>query len=429
MRYQLRGYSLFIAGWAWVILTGILFQWWVIPATPWHAGHGLLEGGDWVMFHKQALQLVNSIEREGWSAWVLRYEGQAPASLAAAIYVLSGINEPWVLLPISGMLYAGALVAAVLIASALGVKDNLKWLIIVPFIFPSALLIYGQLHKDILSLPGVLFVSWSWVMMFSHQPVASGRAWVLATIASAGVLLAWWVRPYQAQLLIAVSALLWVTALGIAARRRQWASLGIKATVVFGCMVTVFLSAEKLTAPTTSTMTQKTTRCETWNPEIDIPIVDRPIAALFCYRHNFIQYLTEGNANIDHDRPLTNYVEALAYVPRALQIGIFSPFPLHWWSDASSPGGRVKRLISGLEMLWVYGVLIGFFWLWRRGGINSAVVPLLTIGVTGILFYVYTSPNYGALYRYRLPFLLLLMIAATAGWSRRINNGHTEKAI
>ena len=68
MRYPLRGGTLLIGGWAWVLITGVLLQWWVIPATPWHAGYGLLAGGDWVMFHEQALQLAESIEREGWSA-------------------------------------------------------------------------------------------------------------------------------------------------------------------------------------------------------------------------------------------------------------------------------------------------------------------------------------------------------------------------
>lgn len=423
MRYPLRGGTLLIGGWAWVLITGVLLQWWVIPATPWHAGYGLLAGGDWVMFHEQALQLAESIEREGWSAWVLRYEGQAPASLAAAFYVLSGIKEPWVLLPISGMLYAVALVAAVSIGQTLGVKENLTWLIIVPFIFPSSLLIYGQLHKDILSLPGVLLFAWSWVMTFGRQPLQSSRTWKIAAAATVGVLLSWWVRPYQAQLLVAISALLWIFALGTATQQRQWFSLGVKATVVFFCVVSVYLSAEKLTNLTApaAPAAPAAPPCETWKPEVDLPILGRPIAAIFCYRHGFIRFLSDGNANIDHDRPLTNYVEALAYVPRALQVGVLAPFPVHWWDEASSPGGRVKRLISGLEMVWVYGTLVGLFWVWRYRGIDSAFVSLSIIAIIGILFYVYTSPNVGALYRYRLPFLLLLLIAATAGWSKRIN--------
>ena len=72
-------------------------------------------------------------------------------------------------------------------------------------------------------------------------------------------------------------------------------------------------------------------------------------------------------------------------------------------------------------MVWVYGTLVGLFWVWRYRGIDSAFVSLSIIAIIGILFYVYTSPNVGALYRYRLPFLLLLLIAATAGWSKRIN--------
>lgn len=140
------------------------------------------------------------------------------------------------------------------------------------------------------------------------------------------------------------------------------------------------------------------------------------MASLFCYRHGFIQYFAGQSGNIDHDRWLTNYAEAAAYLPRAMQIGLLAPFPSQWMEEASSPGGKVKRWLSGLEMLCVYAVLSGVIVALRHRQ-ATGLIALGLLGVVGILFYVYTSPNVGAIYRYRLPFMMLVWIVGLAGWS------------
>lgn len=257
----------------------------------------------------------------------------------------------------------------------------------------------------------------SWVMAFDRRPLSLIGMGFLGAAAALGVLLCWWVRPYQVQLILGVSVLLWLWALAAAGWRRQWGAGGT-ATVVIVSMFMAFAAAEKIAAPGAPAAPV----CDTWKPEVDLPVIGRPVAALFCYRHGFIRHLADANANIDHDHLLTNYAETLAYLPRALQVGIFAPFPGHWLEDALSPGGRVKRLLSGVEMLFVYGMLVGLFGLRLLRGHEQAIGALVVLAVAGILFYVYTSPNYGALYRYRLPFLLLLMIVASAGWSRWVES-------
>lgn len=72
----------------------------------WHAGDGLLVGGDWVYFQQLALDLVQKIKSNGWSVWELRPEGQAPAGIAAAIYFLTGISKPWTIIPLNAALHA-----------------------------------------------------------------------------------------------------------------------------------------------------------------------------------------------------------------------------------------------------------------------------------------------------------------------------------
>ena len=44
------------------------------------------------------------------------------------------------------------------------------------------------------------------------------------------------------------------------------------------------------------------------------------------------------------------FVDAIAYLPRALQVSFLSPFPINWIEEGLETG-RIGRLLSGLEML------------------------------------------------------------------------------
>ncbi|MCX8145982.1 MAG: hypothetical protein N3C59_06575, partial [Azovibrio sp.] len=201
----------------------------------------------------------------------------------------------------------------------------------------------------------------------------------------------------------------------VAATTRCWAII-LGALVVSVAMAGTYGIAERLTAPAAPAAPA----CPTWQPEVVIPGIGGAAASVFCYRHSFIRHHTGAAANIDHERLLTNYREALSYLPRALQIGMLAPFPTDWVGQATSPGGRVKRLVSGVEMLGVYVLLIGWIWVLRSDGNVWGVAALSVIGIGGILFYAYSSPNVGALYRYRFPFLMLLILIAALGWSNKL---------
>ena len=305
-----RSWMLWAGAWLWVVTTGVILQFVVLPATSWHAGNGLLAGGDWVMFQAQARELAEAVRQQGWDQWQLRYEGQAPASLAAALYALTGVEEPWVLLPVHGVLYALALWATMSMATALGVKGRAQWLVVLPFAFPSAVLIYAQLHKDILSLPGVALIAWAWVRAVQVHRMSWQSIRSVMVAAAVGTLLVWWPRPYQAQIVLGLTTLMWLGALAIAwrTRRREVAALATMMTLTMGL---VYVTAEKAAAPAAPAAPV----CQTWTPEFRIPVLDRPVATLFCYRHSFIQY-HQANGNIDTQHWLTNYAEALAYLPR-----------------------------------------------------------------------------------------------------------------
>ena len=103
------------------LLAGVLLQTIVLPhlVPSLHAGDGLLVGGDWIGFHREAAALADRVRDVGWSAWELRPDDQSLVGLTAAIYALT-TPEPWVLLPIQAILHATAAVALVWILQGLG---------------------------------------------------------------------------------------------------------------------------------------------------------------------------------------------------------------------------------------------------------------------------------------------------------------------
>jgi hypothetical protein len=427
---------LFLGFWFYALVTGLLFQLWLLPATPWHAGDGLLAGGDWISFHQDALKLSSLINQKGWSQWEVRFNGQAPASYAAAFYTLTGIFKPWVLLPINGLLYALSVVVAFMISSSLGVSRGFIYLSLIPFVFPSSILIFGQLHKDIFSLLGVLLISLASVVVLSSESIKWQRWPVILSWSSLGLLLCWWPRPYQAKLLIGTMGLLWFFILILSLLKRKWRMVrGFSA--VFISLILVFFLLERVTRPAVINNTPASNsnssndlmatpvspQCSSWNPEIYIPVLDELSSSVMCYRHGFIGYYTNAAGNIDYDHLITNYAEALSYLLRALQVGLFSPFPEHWFAkETTSPGGQFKRLLSSFEMIWTYIAFLGLFGIFLIDRqTRLSVASILCLALVGILFYVYTSPNIGAIYRYRFPFLVLLVIASFVGWSFILN--------
>ncbi|HXD33652.1 MAG TPA: hypothetical protein VN643_21190 [Pyrinomonadaceae bacterium] len=118
---------------------------------------------------------------------------------------------------------------------------------------------------------------------------------------------------------------------------------------------------------------------------------------------------------IDSEVRLESWGQVVAYVPRALEIGLFAPFP-ETWLGTGAKVGRGGRILSGLEMMVMYVayVLVGVA-LWRRRS-QLPLWLLLTVSVGSVLALSLVTANLGALYRLRYPFWMLLIVLGTGGW-------------
>ena len=102
-----------------------------------HIGNGLLDGGDWTYYHTRAVELSYKIETFGWSIWQLRPQGFGMIGFVAAIYSLTGIFEPYMLIPFFSILHSLGATSIVLLIEKLGIDRGVSILSSIPFlVFP-----------------------------------------------------------------------------------------------------------------------------------------------------------------------------------------------------------------------------------------------------------------------------------------------------
>ena len=132
-------------------------------------------------------------------------------------------------------------------------------------------------------------------------------------------------------------------------------------------------------------------------------------------RARYNQADRNSGSAIDTSVELRSSGDVIAYVPRAFAIGMWAPFPTMWVVPGSSVG-RAGRLLSGAETLGIYAcelLALGAVVVSRR---RLAAAMLLIIAVSGVTLTAMAVSNIGTLYRFRLSFWMLFIIAGVTGW-------------
>lgn len=419
-----RAFGVFFFG---ALSLGAAFQWLVLPYSPWHAGHGLFAGGDWVQFFDQARELAAKVRINGWQAWELRYQGQWPASLMAAAFVLTGWEHASVVLPIYAAIYGLSAAMLTQVCNILGLHGRAIWLASAILAFPSTILIWGQPHKDIFALAGIFLLVWSWTEAWRGS---LPRRWLWVFVGVVGALgFMRLPRPY----------LLDVTtcALGGAILLAVVFSNGRKRDAGRGALFFLLVAVAAWGYKTIDRVEQvEQALCDSWRPESYVQGVHEKVGTLLCYRHGFILGHGDAEGSIDHDRLLVDYRELIDYLPRAAFLAVAVPIPrgcsLLMQCKVTSPGGAVKRLVAAFEMMAFYVAMLGWLgWVTQKGhgDLRSLVLGLIIFAWAVALFYVLTSPNEGTIYRLRYPEMALWWCGGVAGWSlllrkmREMKNG------
>ena len=164
-----------------------------------------------------------------------------------------------------------------------------------------------------------------------------------------------------------------------------------------------------------------------WQPSPILPVsLDGVLSRVYAYRQYFYRATSKGNpgSTFDRGRFLNSFENIVKYVPRALQVGMFSPFPNRWLEPGTLPVYTVMRRANGFEMFCLYVAMLGLvpaIYYWRRR---------FELWVVFVFFGYFTLvpviilPNIGTMVRYRYaPIMALagLGISAIGVWlqSRR----------
>lgn len=402
-----------------VLLAGLLLQKVVLPLTPWHAGRGLLAGGDWVWFHAAADQLATLIEESGWVHWELRPEGNATIGIPAALYALSGIHELWIVLPVNAAFYA---MTAVLLWHGMRMltrKPAIAFAALLPmFLFPSTAMIWGQIHKDVWVLAGALGLCVGLVRL-GMEGVSLKTCVALIGLAGVCTLLIWVMRPYANAIFFAASVI-GVVVLAILMKPRGimwWLAAG---SFLFA-QATVIILIAQAQAQAQARLPEQAPEapCDIWQQQPPVPLLDSQLAGLACAREAFRHGYPNAGSNIDTEVGFRNVRDIAAYVPRALQIALFAPFPAMWGENAKQTGGTAQRLLAVPEMILYYLALVGCVLAAAKSHARerAIVAALVSFCLVFVLAYVLVMTNIGTLYRMRYPAMLLLCALGIWGWS------------
>lgn len=415
---------------------GLLIQWFILPVLlpGLHAGHGLQAGGDWIGFHEYGLKLANALSSEGWSAFELRPVGNFPIAESGVLYFLTGVREPWVVVPLDALIYASAVLAVFNVFCRIAGRRAALIGLVPLVLFPGAIQFYSQVEKDVWAFAGSAWLLF--VITALMRPTA--LSWrqcsglIVVTFMAAGF--AWLVRPYFSVVQLGAFACGGIIALSSFCLPGGRPRRAVRLACLLGCagVIAVFAAGvpaalwPSLKANNASNLlavhgsTRPNPDCVTQPGELDrlMPAVARrPLQSIASIRADQRAATGYAGSNIDNDACFSRASDVVRYLPRALQIALFAPFPDMWFERGVSIGARAMRAISGLEMLCVYILLPGVaLAIWQARGRRRYVFVILAVVVPIVLLLAATIPNIGTLYRMRYGYLQVLAGLGAIGW-------------
>lgn len=419
------GRLFWVLGFVYAALMALAFQKLILPLLPGlHAGNGLLHN-DAKLFHDMAVEAAQQIRVNGWGAWSLFPSNGAGGNvgLLAALYVIFG-PDPACFIPFNAAAHAtGALmlykIGARLIPERTGAIGGLIAGVVF-LVFPSGLQWYGQNLKDAFSIAGILMLVYA--QMGACQEGAGSIARSMAVTFVGAVLVAA-VRPYFPILLLAGFAVAWggIALEGMARNRaRLGRRLGrggalllvIGAVTIVSAQAKIFgaaIEGELASGAVYTRLTNWEWRPSEWAP----PQIDSAMARMAQLRAHFVGYnrSVSAGSGIDEERLPGDVVEVIAYLPRALEIGLFAPFPAAWGDRVSA-----TRLVGAIETAIWYLFFPGtLLLLWRRLSQPAGLALTFAAALLTLLAFVY--PNVGNLYRQRFAFWMLVLTCGAVGWA------------
>ncbi|MES2281967.1 MAG: hypothetical protein V4542_11190 [Pseudomonadota bacterium] len=455
------------------LLAGLAIQLVVLPYffPQLHAGNGLVAGRDWVGFHAQAVQEAQNILQGGWDKFRFRPDGDnAIIGIAAAFYALFS-PHPWTLLPLNAVMFATGGVALFSILRRIGLAENESFVALLPYLFfPSSLLQYAQIHKDVFCTASVLVVLWTWIVLLSRQRTFDQIIGLLLVNFAALVVMSVF-RPYfmfpflgmvGVLLVFCILRITWKLARGkgelraVRVNELRFNLQSVLILLVLGACTYVMsvsyvdlqlrpipadVAPARLVVPTFSWHSNENVRSADSSRvvteedarnvreiqecrlvvlregEFVINTINRMFLKVAVARAGFTSSGgTTAASNIDKNQNFCKNADLIRYIPRALQIAFFAPFPSTWFSLEKRNSSAIEIYISAVEMFYCYIAYAGLlYWAFNYRRWNVALMLPVTFAFGLCLLLGLTVANVGTLYRMRFPFAMIFVSIGMAG--------------
>jgi len=119
----------------------------------------------------------------------------------------------------------------------------------------------------------------------------------------------------------------------------------------------------------------------------------------------------DAGSFLDRDRQVRSLNDLITYLPRAMEIGLWAPFPNSWISTGRRVGSA-GNMLAGAETLVIYLCQVLAIWAVIREPRRLALWFLLAFATLGVTALAVVVPNVGALYRLRYAFWIIVIVVA-----------------
>ena len=378
---------------------------------------------------------AGEIAQNGWSAWELSPGGHMPAGIASLFYAIWK-PAPYSVLPFNALIHAIAAGIAWLILRSFFLKLPALMGALTFALNPAAMEWVAQIHRDGVFICGNLMFVFAMIKLSEkcnrNDNSCSKLAIVMPlAVAICGMGIVWMARPYWIQVMVLSSVMVFFISVVNVKSNLAGPSRAYGVLRMFGIAILILLQVwivknhiqfDPVDMGSISSFgasdgeEEDSVHSASWARTSWIPnFVDERLYRIAILRRGTLSHA--GGSVVDSDRLLESGVEVLAYIPRALQVGVLSPFPNLWSGQASTLALTIGRKVVGGVTLVFYICLIGLAVGIVKMRARPEVWTMVGLCVMGTLMFAIANSNIGTLIRYRYGFYMLVVAFGAAYWS------------
>ena len=358
---------------------------------------------DGFRFKAEAEMLANTLVQDGLLAWLAN-----PLQIHIKLYSLSFVllgrllgSNILVAEPVNLFCYLAILAATFNLAKRIAGQREAWLASAIVALWPTLLLHTTQFLRDPVLIAAILILVLVLTALTTRDYTWS-RNLIAGVIGGAASLVLWMSRP---DMWLVIRAIVFFALVLVVIRMMREKKL-----LVGNLMVIALLFASMSFMPEITQSAKQRTGVSFGGSIRDQGL--SPWGRIEARRLDFIKAQTgESGSMIDTDLRLESGADIIKYVPRAVEIGYFAPFPA-MWLDAGYNVGLIGRLLAGIETLLTYIIeLLACVFVWRSRRRLDVWLLVLTV-MTGVIALGLVVVNVGTLYRMRYPFWILMVVMA-----------------